>query len=250
MFSTRMRSFSFPSWHWIPVLALLILQTGCDQFSMPAAKAKVEEQAVDAQKAGDYQRAIRLYESLLDGTAASAKIHYSLALIYDDKLKDPTSALHHFRRYLQMSDDASGKKEVAQFIHRLELEVAAGNAESGIMTKREAARLKNENLKLQEQVTQLQADLVEARKRPSAKDTAKAARDAKGFSKNPTTAVAERAVGKETRTYVVQKGDTLASIARKFYKSSQRYRDIADANQNQLNGSVNLKIGQTLIIPQ
>jgi nucleoid-associated protein YgaU len=128
--------------------------------------------------------------------------------------------------------------------------MAAGTADSGIMTKREAARLKNENLKLQEQVTQLKADLTDARRKPSSKDAAKAARDAKGFSTNPTTAVAEKAVGKETRTYTVQKGDTLASIARKFYNSSQRYKDIADANQNQLNGTVNLKIGQVLIIPK
>jgi len=33
-------------------------------------------------------------------------------------------------------------------------------------------------------------------------------------------------------------------------RNQRQYRDIADANQNQLNGSVNLKIGQTLIIPQ
>jgi LysM repeat protein len=228
--------------------ALLLTLSGCDQFSLPAARAKVEEQARDAQSAGDYPRAIRLYESLLDGTEKSAKIHYDLALIYDDKLKDPISALHHFRRYLAMSDDADGKKEVAKFVQRLQMEMGAASAESGIMTKREAARLKNENLKLQEQNVKLQADLAEARRRPSAKDAKP--RDARGFSKNPTTAAAEHAIGKETRTYVVQKGDTLASIARKFYKNAQRWKDIADANQNQLNGTVNLKIGQTLIIPQ
>ena len=229
---------------------LCVFLSACDQLSLPVAKAKVEGQAVEAEKAGDYPRAVRLYESMLDGTDETARIHYSLALLYDDKLKDPISAIHHFRRYLKMSDDAKSKKEVAQFIQRLELEMAAGAADSGIMTKREAARLKNENLKLQQQVAQLQADLAEARKRPSAKEAAKPARDARGFSTVPKTAAAEMAVGKETRTYVVQKGDTLASIARKFYKSSHRWKDIADANQNQLNGSVDLKIGQTLIIPK
>lgn len=227
--------------------------TGCDQFSLPKAKAKVEEQAAEAQKTGDYARAIRLYESLLDGTPETAKIHYNLALIYDDKLKEPASALHHFRRYLRLSSDDASKKEVQRFIDRLQLEMAASAAEGGVMTKREAARLKNENLKLQEQVARLQAELTEARRKPSAKDAknaAKAPRDAGGFSTNPATAAAERAVGRETRTYVVQKGDTLASIARKFYKSSQRWKDIADANQNQLNGTVDLKVGQTLIIPQ
>ncbi len=230
--------------------ALALLLSSCDQFSLSAAKTKVEEQARDAQAAGDFPRAIRLYESLLDGTAKTAKIHYSLALIYDDKLKDPVSALHHFRRFLAMSDDDRSKKEVATFIQRIQLELAAGTADSGIMTKREAARLKNENLKLQEKLVLVQADLVEARKRPSAKDAAKAARDSKGFSTNPATATAERAIGPETRTYTVQKGDTLASIARKYYKNPNRYKDIADANQNLLNGTVNLKIGQVLIIPK
>lgn len=241
------------------VAALVLLGlTGCDQFSMPKAKAKVEEQAAEAQKTGDYARAIRLYESLLDGTPETAKIHYNLALIYDDKLKEPASALHHFRRYLRLSSDEASKKEVQRFIDRLQLEMAAAAADGGIMTKREAARLKNENLKLQEQVARLQAELTEARRKPTAKELAKAAAfgktqpatDARGFSKVPATAAAEKVVGKETRTYVVQKGDTLASIARKFYKSSQRWKDIADANQNQLNGTVDLKVGQTLIIPQ
>jgi LysM repeat protein len=229
---------------------LLLGLSACDQFSLSAAKSKVEEQARDAQSAGDFPRAIRLYESLLDGTAKTAKIHYSLALIYDDKLKDPISALHHFKRFMIMSDDAASKKEVEKFIQRIQLELAAGAADSGIMTKREAARLKNENLKLQEKLTRTQADLVEARKKPSARDGGKPGRDAKGFSTNPTTAAAERAIGPETRTYTVQKGDTLASIARKYYKNPARYKDIADANQNLLNGTVNLKIGQVLIIPK
>jgi LysM repeat protein len=233
---------------WLcPGLALIAILGlgGCDQFSLPAARAKVEEQARDAENAGDHQRAIRLYESLLDGTAKSAKIHYSLGLIYDDKLKDSVSALHHFRRFLEMSDDEAAKKEVHQYIDRLQLKVTAEAADSGVMTKREAVRLKNENLKLQEQVMHLQAELSEARKRP----IGRAGRDAKGFSSNPATAAAERAIGPETRTYTVQEGDTLASIARKFYKSSARWKDIADANQTLLNGSVNLKIGEVLIIP-
>jgi LysM repeat protein len=232
------------------VFAFMVLLAGCDQLSLTAAKSKVDDQARSAQNAGDYPRAVRLYESLLDGTAKTADVHYSLALIYDDKLHDTASALHHFRRYLAMAEDTARKKEVEKFIHRLQLEMATGAADSGIMTKREAARLKNENLKLHEQVSQLQADLVVARKKTSAKDPAKPARNAQGFSTNPATAAAEQAVGKETRTYTVQKGDTLASIARKFYKTSQRYKDIQDANQNLLNGGVDLKIGQVLVIPK
>jgi Uncharacterized protein containing LysM domain len=230
----------------LPILVLAVLPA-CDQFSLPAAKSKVEEQAREAQGAKDYPRAVRLYESLLDGTAETAKIHYTLALIYDDKLKDPVSALHHYRRFLRMSSDEAAKKEVREFVSRIELELAARSAESGIMTKKEGARLMNRNLALEEEVARLKAELAAERKKPKASPTP--ARDKKGFSTNPATANAEKAVGRETRTYTVVKGDTLASISRKFYNTSGRWKDIADANQNQLNGSVDLKVGQVLIIP-
>jgi len=47
----------------------------------------------------------------------------------------------------------------------------------------------------------------------------------------------------------VQPGDTLASISRKFYKSSGRWQRILDANSDTLSKPSDLKPGQTLIIP-
>ena len=47
----------------------------------------------------------------------------------------------------------------------------------------------------------------------------------------------------------MQSGDTLAKIARKFYKSPARARDIQDANFNALEGTVKIKPGMVLIIP-
>ena len=52
------------------------------------------------------------------------------------------------------------------------------------------------------------------------------------------------------RTYVVQKGDTLASISRKFFKHASRAKDIQDANSGTLNGTNKIKAGQSLIIPK
>ena len=52
------------------------------------------------------------------------------------------------------------------------------------------------------------------------------------------------------RTYTVQSGDTLAKISRKFYKNTSRARDIQDANFNALEGTVKIKPGMVLIIPQ
>ncbi len=239
----------------LAVLVLGLVLTGCDQFELPTA-SKTPEQALEAQNSGDFPRAVRLYEATLDGTPKTADTHLQLALIYDDKLDDPVSALHHFRRYLRMTEAPARKQEVQGYVQRIELVLATRAADSGLMTKREAARLKNENLELREQLTAVRADLAAERKRPKVPEEKTAAkptqpaRDAAGFSKDPKTAAAERAVGRETRTYVVQKGDTLAAISRKFYATPQRWKDIADANHNTLNGSVNVQIGQTLIIPQ
>ena len=51
------------------------------------------------------------------------------------------------------------------------------------------------------------------------------------------------------RTHVVAKGDTLASIATKFYKNKARAKDILDANFYSVDAATKLKIGQTLTIP-
>ena len=41
---------------------------------------------------GDYSSAIQYYEGALDGTADTADVHYKMALLFDDKLKNPLAA--------------------------------------------------------------------------------------------------------------------------------------------------------------
>jgi nucleoid-associated protein YgaU len=47
----------------------------------------------------------------------------------------------------------------------------------------------------------------------------------------------------------VKEGDTLASISRKFYKTSKRWKEIRDANEKKIDDPDNLKEGATLTIP-
>lgn len=51
------------------------------------------------------------------------------------------------------------------------------------------------------------------------------------------------------QTYVVQSGDTLGSISRKFYGTSARYMDIYNANRDTMASPNSVTVGQTLIIP-
>jgi nucleoid-associated protein YgaU len=51
------------------------------------------------------------------------------------------------------------------------------------------------------------------------------------------------------RTYVVQKGDTLYAIARKFYGEQSKWKVIYNANRGQLTSPDKLKAGMKLVIP-
>jgi nucleoid-associated protein YgaU len=213
------------------LLAALMLTTGCD----PKAVAGKDALGRATQKAkdGDYKGAIAVYESALGDSANAAEAHYRLALIYDDKLREPASAIHHFRRYLALAPGGPHGKEVRRFIADAEFKLRTSFSDAGTVPQKEAVRLKNENLELRRQITELRA---RASQTPPPKAVA--------------GEQAQRPIPAGSRTYVVEPGDTLAAISRKFYKNSARWKDIQDANFYSLNGTVKLKPGMRLIIPQ
>jgi LysM repeat protein len=181
---------------------------------------------------GDFARAVDLYEAALDDSESirKAEVHYKLALLYDDKLNDPVSALHHFKRYLALSPNGPHVKDVTNSIKRGEIAALTALSGDSVITRTEAARLRNENLMLHKD--------LEARAAPRSMLEKSQGNDAK------------KAHGhKAGQTYVVQSGDTLFSISRKFYKSPKRWKEILEANKNNIRDPKDLTIGQTLVIP-
>jgi nucleoid-associated protein YgaU len=69
--------------------------------------------------------------------------------------------------------------------------------------------------------------------------------------KSPVTGGSSKKIASKNgdRTYVVQSGDTLVSISRKFYKSQKRWKEILNANEKNIRDPKKLTVGQTLIIP-
>src|SRR6478752_24311 len=110
--------------------------------------------------------------------------------------QNPRNALHHFKRYLTLAPTGVHATEVKNFMKKDELELGTTLSGDSVVSRAEAARLKNENLTLRKEVEDLRAG----------RTSEKAATD-----KKP---------GAGPRTYVVREGDTLASISRKFYKKS------------------------------
>jgi len=190
----------------------------------------------DAKSAqGDFARAINLYEAALDDSESirSAEVHYKLALLYDDKLNDPVSALHHFRRYLALSPIGPHAVDVKNSIKRDEIAALTALSGDSVITRSEAARLRNENLDLHKE--------LEARVVP--------ARSVSDRSQEDSTNSKRTGSKKGDRSYVVQSGDTLFSISRKFYKSPKRWKEILEANRRSIRDPKKLTVGQTLFIP-
>jgi nucleoid-associated protein YgaU len=237
-FPTRLRAGARGRIALLAVISLGILTffAGCDRM-ITQRQTQLSQEAEAKAREGNYAEAINLYEAALDGSARSADAHYELALIYDDKMNDPLNALHHFKRFLALEPAGKRAQEVKGFMKRDELTLLTNLTGDSMVPRSEVVRLNNENLSLRKQIGERWAEN-------------KAAAAGNSTSARGKTLPNEKTkeTGK-TRRYTVQRGDTLASISRRFYKSSARWQRILDANADILAKPADLKPGQTLVIP-
>jgi len=209
------------------------ISAGCARM-MTTRYAQLVKDAEAKAAQGDFLRAINLYEAALDDSPRCAEIHYKLAVLYDDKMNDPFNALHHFKRYLTLSPNGPHSNDVKNFMKRDEIVLATSLSGDSVVTRTEAARLRNENLNLRKQL----------------EDRSSRPRSASEKMQSQEPHPEKTAGGKSSRrTYVVQSGDTLVSISRKFYKSPARWKEILDANRKKIDDPEKLRAGQDLVIP-
>lgn len=168
------------------------------------------EQKGDAEaKSGRFESAIYWYESAL-GTEDRSAVHWKMAEIFANKLRDPASAAYHYRRILALHSTGARADASRAALHRLE-----GSSPTPEIAQNHPKPAPTPKTVLPEQAA----------------------------------AEAEKAAKGKVRTYVVQTGDTLVSISKKFYQTASRWKDILDANQNELSNPDELKAGQTIILP-
>lgn len=208
---------------------LLCALAGCDRVGS-SRYAQLMQDADGKSAQGNYERAVNLYEAALEDSPRGAEVHYKLALLYDDKLNDPVGALHHFKRYLSLSPNGPHSKDVNDSIKRDEIAALTTLSGDSVITRAEAARLRNENLTMHKQLEERAASRT-ALEKSEGKDARKSGSKKAG------------------QTYVVRSGDTLFSISRRFYKSPKRWKAILEANKKNVRDPKDLTVGQTLIIP-
>jgi LysM repeat protein len=261
-----------------------LLLGGCDLLTFSQTSRNIRE-GNEAVQRGEFQRAVQHYETAMDGTLLSAEAHYRLGLLYEDKLKNEVGALHHFERYLELAPQGQFANDVKTYVERIRMLIVSRLSEGTVLPAREASRLKNENLELRQQVTELRklhtgGDKAAARAPSAPAAPVPAAPPAMVVAATPPPAPApvaapepevRRAVpvsatlapapgaaaaapapaaAAAAKTYTVQKGDTLAAISRKFYKNAGQWQKIMDANKDVVPDPTKLKPGMVLKIPE
>src|SRR5213075_1736849 len=120
-------------------MLLALIGAGCDRMITPRHAQQLKD-AESKAVAGDFARAISLYESALEDRPGDAEVHYKLALLCDDKMNDPLNALHHFKRYLALSPNGSHANDVKNSVKRDEVAVLTILSGDSVVPRAEAAR--------------------------------------------------------------------------------------------------------------
>ncbi len=226
--------------------------------------------AMSDKNAGNYIEAAQSLNSLLAQAPNSALIHKELAALYMDNLKDPYRAVYHYNKYLELGKLGDDDKDaVNMYIENCKNDAATAqyhsnaalakklSGERPVVTSMPAApagadpvlleKLKQQNEALKARFNKDKAEIARLKQQLG---SAAASRPSASAPAAAPSAAAPAATG-EYDTYVVQSGDNLTKIARKFYgagKTSRKYLDIIKKANGMTSDNVNL--GRTLKIPK
>lgn len=202
----------------------------------------------------DYPGAIGEFEKAVEVNPHSAAAHFELAWLYDQKEPDPAAAIYHYERYLKLRPNA-GNAETAKtriLACKQDLAKAVLPLPTTPGVQRDLEQLAEENRRLQQEVEQWRAYYKTQQVTliaPSNSFTAVAT----GSNTTQLTSVSSRTVSTADphsatrasgRTHIVQNGDTLASIARKY---NVKLDALTAANPSV--DAKRLRVGQTLNVP-
>ena len=214
------------------------------------------QKAKKASELQDFRAAAGFYQKALQSDPQLARAHLELGLLYDEKLGDPIAAIYHYREYLELEPKSDKRQLVEDFIERGKLSLASNLSQTPTVDPADLTRLQNEkaalmqeNATLRTRVAELEKTMVTTAAVPIATASSPASAGAVASS-SATDAVADSSAETyKPHTHIVQKGDTLQSLALKYYGTRSAWDKIFQMNRNVLASKDQLRIGQQLVIP-
>ncbi|MGQ9661054.1 MAG: LysM peptidoglycan-binding domain-containing protein [Kiritimatiellia bacterium] len=241
----------------VPLLAGGCAHTVADN-DRQERKLPIMRRAALCAEAGDIEGAITLYKKALEENPKLARAHLDLAVLLHDQSRDYLAAIYHYRRYLELRPTTEKKELINDRIRLASQSFAATILPADRFMAEKVAALEKENELLKGRVSALMQELdrIRASSREAALLKQNESLNAKILQLERELAACRgrtAAVNPEPshgpRTYRVQPGDTLSSIASRFYGDSTQWRRIYEANQNILGAPERVRVGQELVIP-
>jgi LysM repeat protein len=242
-------------------LLLLLALAACKPAGSDPEQSAAYNEARKSADAGDGKAAAAFYQQTLDEFPKFARAHLDRGLLCDEKLADPIAAIYHYRRYLELEPNGDKRKVVEEFIERSRLSLAAKLPQGPGIDTSELLRLQNQNTALATEIAALKSKLAEydaainapalpAGATPATPPTpTNRALTATSPATPPVATNRVAAADTKPRVHVVQKGDTLFSIALRYYGSRSAWEKIYQANRDALPNRDQIKIGQQLVVP-
>ena len=186
----------------------------------------------------EFTAAVEEFEKALDTNPRSAAAHYELGWLYDTKINDYAAAIYHYQRHLTLATNSPHAQLVHERIRGCKLELASTE-----FPLPNSQALQQQVFALTEDNHLLKQQLEDARNRPAATTPTPAPAPATVLPVHPESAspgpvatapaavappvaspnsakppapVAGAADAKRSRTYVVQAGDNIYGIAKRY----------------------------------
>lgn len=264
--------------------ASLWLGSGCNRLPEGELIAETNEPSYEEGRRllrqGKEQAALAAFSRVIASRSDGApESHLEVGLLYEEEIKDPISAIYHFRKYLELKPNSPQsdlvRQQIDNSIKSFARTLPAQPLENQILRNDlldVVEKLKKENNRLKDEVASLRGNAALAGlSRGSVADLTSGASSPATTSTrhSPITSVPisdedDRPVARPTRPesvperpaanrriHSVVKGDTLYGLARRYYNSSARVKDIVAANRGSLNSANDpLQIGMQLVIPE
>lgn len=250
-------------------LAALVLGGGCGSDTGPQAPETDEplfREAQELRRQGKDEQALNDYLKLIAQRGDQApQSHLNVAILDLDTFQDPIAAIYHFREFLDQQPNSVQAGFVRGQIEAAKREFASTLPASSWLQNGPQPELAQQVQQLQAENAALKAQLAELRgqsglgvslQAPSSEYAANPAAvppspPAVLVPAPPPAAPPPAPAGHGGRVHVVVHGDGLMKLAREYYGSESRWRDIVAANPDLFpNGKPGpLKLGMRIKIP-
>jgi tetratricopeptide (TPR) repeat protein len=256
------------------VFILIFGLSACAPSSLDIVSETDEKQyqlAKNYQLQGRTDEALSAFLRVINVRRDAPESHLEAGNIYLNAFKDPISSIYHLKRYLQLKPNSAQAVQVQQLIETAEKEFArqlpASPYESqfdrvDLLDLMQALKVENDRLKqglvaAEQRLAQYEG-IVQGARRATPISTQVQNGNPNGnrvtpiiapVPTAPQAAVSNPNSNNIPRTYIVQQGDTLTRISKRFYKTTGRWFDIYQANRDRIASPNDLIVGQEIRLP-